>query len=580
MRTHTEPLMNYLNSSMRQLKVRLSCSAGTIENVQSLDYSTDFGSCIAIGNTVSASIRVTCKTPAFSLRGIELVLAFGAPDPDTDGQTIWTQMGIFKVTELENRMGFSTFTAYDRMYANTLEEYRSQLEYPATLQAVLNEICAKCGLTAPAITANPTLQNDYLSEYTLRDAIGFIAGYQGKNAYIDCDGKLIFKWFSTCTYTADDHMANVPYSDERNIRIDKVICSTGDDNIQSGNGSEGIIFNNPMMTQERLDEILTAVKDFTYRRLDADILVGNYLIESGDIIKITSSGEELTVPAMSVSFHYDGGISCKLSSYGVPDTVMKSISAKRFTDQTKIKGLKEEIVYTTEKITGANGGFVRINFGDDGKTAEILILDKPEIDNPDPNMNAKNVWRWNKEGLGHSHNGYNGPYDDVAVTADGHLVADRIAGNLISGVAIKTTTSETYSQSYAKLQEGGLNFYTPEGYLVGSVIEVWENPETSDTAGTLIATDKNRWIAIGKYVEGGWYSEFTYRPNDYYPFTFIGHTKFETEDVKIKGKLFLRRYGTDDEYDNVEDELHSLRERVSALEEIVYNLSSDYTCGG
>lgn len=569
MRTHTEPLMNYLNSSMRQLKVRLSCSAGTIENVQSLDYSTDFGSCIAIGNTVSASIRVTCKTPAFSLRGIELVLAFGAPDPDTDGQTIWTQMGIFKVTELENRMGFSTFTAYDRMYANTLEEYRSQLEYPATLQAVLDEICAKCGLTAPAITANPTLQNDYLSEYTLRDAIGFIAGYQGKNAYIDCDGKLIFKWFSTCTYTADDHMANVPYSDERNIRIDKVICSTGDDNIQSGNGSEGIIFNNPMMTQERLDEILTAVKDFTYRRLDADIPVGNYLIESGDIIKITSSGEELTVPAMSVSFHYDGGISCKLSSYGVPDTVMKSISAKRFTDHTKYKGLRKEIAYTTDMITGASGGYLRLEFGDDGKTAELLIMDTPDKNT------AVNIWRFNKNGLGHSHNGYNGPYDDIALTADGHIVADRIAGNLISGVAIKTTTSETYSQSYAKLQEGGLTFYTPSDQAIGSVIEVFDDASVGEnSAGIALLAHQGRWIGFGEFLDGGWGSSAEYRPSDSIPFKFYAKTKF-IEDMEVN-TVNIRNYGTDN-YINLMDEIQNLRERIAKLEGAVGGINSMIT---
>lgn len=554
MREHTESLMNYLNNSMRQLKTRLSCSAGTIENVQSLDYAADSGDTIAIGNTVSASISVKCVTPAFGLTDRDLIHSFGAPDSETDEQ-IWTQMGVFKVTELESRMGITSFKAYDRMYTNTREEYKSQITYPAAMQAVLNEVCAKCGFTAPAITANPTLQGDVLSGYTLREVIGFIAGYQGKNAFIDSEGKLIFKLFSACTYTADDHTANVPYADERNIVIYKLICSTGNETLQSGNGPEGIIFNNPLMTQERLDEILTTIKDFSYRKLEADIPVGNYLIESGDIIKVTSGGSELTVPVMSLSYHYDGGISCKLSSYGAPDTVTKSISAKRFQDTQKIRGLRKEIADATSKITGAEGGYLRIEFGDDGKTAELLIMDTPDT------ATAVNVWRFNKNGLGHSHNGYEGPFDDVALTSDGTIVADRIAGNQIAGVVIKTASPNDHPHSYVKFEEGGVGYYTSgsseqEGQAVGSLIEVWEG-EGESTAGIAWLTDKSRWLAIGDYEQTGWSSSMEYRP--YQGFIFDKDVQFNT--------VRLRNYGSDDEYINLMDTIHELQERVRILEE-------------
>lgn len=549
MRTHTEILDNYLNSGMRKLRTKISCSAGDITEVQSVDYKVEFGDSITIGNTVSACISLKCETPAFSLSGREITLFFGTPDT-------WTQIGKFTILpeNIENRMGYTSFTAYDKMYANTREIYNSQLTYPAQMSAVLAEICSKCGMTAPAITSDPTLNNDYLSGYNLRDAIGFIAGYQGKNAYIDVSGNLVFKWFENCEYTADGHKANIPYADEKNITIKKVICSTGKDTIQSGNGSEGIIFNNPIMTSERLGEIQSLVENFSYRRIEVDIPVGNYLIESGDIIKLTSSGEELTVPVMSMSIHYDGGISCKLQSYGVPDSVTKSISAKKFTDHQRFSSLQQDIVDATNMITGATGGYLRINFGDDGKTAELLIMDQPNTED------AVNVWRFNKNGLGHSHNGYDGPYDDIALTADGHIVADRIAGNQISGVVIRTTSPNEYPRSYAKLMEGGMVFYTPSDHLVGSIIEVWEGNH-QDTAGVALLSDKNRWISIGKYVDGGgWFSEFTYRPNGYDKFWLYGNTK-------IEGQLKILKYGTDNEYDDVASEIHFLRQKVSYLEE-------------
>lgn len=555
MRKHKQELMDYLNNSMRQIKVKLTCSAGEITSVQSLDYSTDHGNSISFGTTVSSSINVKCVTPSFSISGRELTLFFGTSDGT------WTQIGIFKVLpeNLENRMGFTSFTAYDRMYANTLQEYQSQLSYPAQMSAVLGEICSKCGLTAPAIAYNPTINDDVLSGYTLRDALGYIAGCQGKNAYIDCDGKLIFKWFTTCDYTADDHIANVPYADERNIVIQKVICSTGDDNIQYGNGSDGIVFNNPLMTHEQLEIIYNTVKDFTYRRLDADIPLGNYLVESGDIIKVTSSGSELSVPVMSISFHYDGGISCKLSSYGVPDSVMKSISARKFKDHTKFTGLQKEIKHATETITGATGGYLRINFGDDGKTAELLIMDQPNAED------AVNVWRFNKNGLGHSHNGYNGPFDDVALTADGHIVADRIAGNKISGVGIETISPN----SFLMMEKAELTYYTRPHSESEQSTKISGLYAMNDGGhdGLMISCLRNCWIGFGIDENGGSSEMFKFKPYDYHKFWFGGNIAVNG-DVQIDGTLLIR---------DSSGELSNVNDRLTALEQAVATLSNFFT---
>ena len=550
MRQHTEYLMSYLNGSTRQIKAKLSCSSGTITDITSIDLDTDFGDTISIGCTVSASIKVNCRTPSFSISGTELTLSFGVPDGN-DGW-IWTQIGVFKVLpeELENRMGATTFTAYDRMYANTMKEYHSTVTYPARLSAVLSNICSACSLgTPPALTADPMI-DDVLSGYTCRDALSYIVSYQGKNACVNSAGNLEFRWFSPVSYTADDHKANIPHTDERDISIDKLLCSTGEETLEAGSGAEPIIFNNPLMTSERLTEMLPLVKDFTYRRLSADIPLGNYLIETGDIITVSSSGASLTVPVMSVSFHYDGGLSCKLASYGVPDGVTKSISAKRFSDSTKFGRLQKEIEHATESITGANGGYIKINFGGDGKTAELMILD--DVDNP------LDVWRFNRGGLGHSHNGIDGPFDDIALTKDGHIVAERISGSQIAGVQIRTTAADNHSQSYCKLEEGGLHFYTPEDTEIASLIEVWEGSSVH-SAGATVLIDPNRWFGMARAVSGGFYNEFVYRPNGSDPFWF-------GNQVKIEAPLLIRKWGTSDQFDNVADELQSLRDRVSALE--------------
>lgn len=91
--------------------------------------------------------------------------------------------------------------------------------------------------------------------------------------------------------------------------------------------------------------------------------------------------------------------------------------------------LAAAIEAATQLITGVDGGHVVIKTDSNGKPQEILIMDT------DNTQTAVNVWRWNLNGLGHSHSGYNGPYDDVALTMDGKINASMIlTGYLVANI--------------------------------------------------------------------------------------------------------------------------------------------------
>ncbi|WP_161564257.1 phage tail spike protein [Listeria sp. SHR_NRA_18] len=64
---------------------------------------------------------------------------------------------------------------------------------------------------------------------------------------------------------------------------------------------------------------------------------------------------------------------------------------------------------------------------------EILIMDTKDINT------ARNIWRWNAGGLGHSKNGYAGPYE-IGMTYDGMIVADRILTGTLKAIDIKGVT--------------------------------------------------------------------------------------------------------------------------------------------
>ena len=97
--------------------------------------------------------------------------------------------------------------------------------------------------------------------------------------------------------------------------------------------------------------------------------------------------------------------------------------------------IRQAIERQTALITGGMGGYVVIELNENtGYPEEILIMDTPD------KSTAVNVWRFNQGGLGHSHNGYNGPFDDVALTANGEINATMITTGVFNANLIQSGT--------------------------------------------------------------------------------------------------------------------------------------------
>lgn len=446
------PCSTNVNAMPRKVRCALDIGNDTITDVKKLTYATDWSGQITVGQVVSAYISATIPTPSFSLAGANVSHSMGIGDP-----VEWVQIGTYRIDEesIRTRQGYTMFNAYDKLrYA--INTYQSALTFPATLQAICNEVCGLIGITSATLPVNPTIEENILDGYTLRDVLGFIAGYCGKNAYLSPSGALQLRWFSSVGYTADGTRANIPYIGENNCTVSRLICQTSDGVIASGSG-EGIYFTCPFMTQARLNAMLSGLS-LTYRKAEVDIPYGNFCLQSGDIITVSTTGSNLSVPIMSNSWSYDGGLSSAVTSYGVSDytgtanNAEHSVSAQRVQNILREKKaanrVTEEIKYATDLITGATGGIIRINMGGNGKPAEFLILSNGDI------ATAQRVFRLNENGLGFSQNGYNGPYE-TAITYDGHLVADVIAGNKISGVALESTEENLSADLSQVLITGG-----------------------------------------------------------------------------------------------------------------------------
>lgn len=116
---------------------------------------------------------------------------------------------------------------------------------------------------------------------------------------------------------------------------------------------------------------------------------------------------------------------------------------------------EKAIADATAAITGNSGGYVRLNPSQNPQ--EILIMDTPDI------STAKNIWRFNLSGFGHSSGGYSGPYR-TAVTQDGHIIADFIDTGILNANIIRAGIMQSTN--------GEFSFNLETGHIEASDINI------------------------------------------------------------------------------------------------------------
>lgn len=180
-----------------------------------------------------------------------------------------------------------------------------------------------------------------------------------------------------------------------------------------------------------------------------------------------AEGDYLVDSSTGVTYRYHGGAWVKQTDY------------KTYTDaeiayaKETIQGQYEAAIDdATEKIRGGTGGYVVTTTNAAGQPIELLITDNLDLNQ------ARNVWRWNEAGLAHSSNGYNGPFNDVAITADGKINASMIlTGALTANLITAGIISDTSGKNTWNLESG--QFVTKQGIIADMTIDA--NGLTYDT---------------------------------------------------------------------------------------------------
>lgn len=292
---------------------------------------------ISIGNTCSSSVTFSIYNPEITLENKDITIFEGVKG---DSGIEYVQIGIFTVTKEESNGEYTKYTAYDKMY-KAEKGYFSALTYPSTDKAILEEICTKLGIQLATSITNTHTIIDKPQGYTMREMIGYMAMLQGGNAAINSDGNLEIKWYKDSGYVLDGHQyyqQGVTFTTSKDFTIRKLTCNntkSGDSKtseITAGDGTTGLSFANPFMTQANLNEIYNKIGGFQFRPLTVKFL-GDWRLEVGDIITVNKGGVDYKVPIMQITHECDGGLMDTVTSIGQSDTENSNIASGPITKQ-------------------------------------------------------------------------------------------------------------------------------------------------------------------------------------------------------------------------------------------------------
>lgn len=292
---------------------------------------------ITIGNTCSSSVTFSIYMPAISLENKEITIFEGVK---VGTEIKYIKLGIFTVTKQTSDGEYTSYEAYDRMYKADMP-YFSDMAFPSTDKAILNEICGKLGISLATNIVTAHTISDKPQGYTYREIIGYMAMLQGCNAVINSDGNLELRWYKDSGYVLDGHkyyQQGVTFTTSKDFIIQKLTCnntksgSTEQSQITSGDGATGLSFANPFMTQAILDEVYKKIGDFQFRPLTVKF-VGDYRLEVGDIITVNKGGVDYKVPIMQIIHECDGGLMDTVTSIGQSDAENTSVASGPITKQ-------------------------------------------------------------------------------------------------------------------------------------------------------------------------------------------------------------------------------------------------------
>lgn len=252
----------------------------------------------------------------------------------------------------------------------------------------------------------------------------------------------------------------------------------------------------------------------------------------GDTVHVSLKNLEIEVQERMIEYVWYPTI-CKYKSIVLGNDLemyTSSIETQVTSVKQKLETRSEELISAvnnaTQWITGNKGGYVLLDPKD--APERILIMDKPNA------KDAKKVWQWNVNGLGYSSTGINGQYG-LAMTRDGHIVADFIKAGTLEGIKIRSVDDKFIVEMY----NGKVRFIRNLGNGKEEEMVAFTpslNNETGQLNGIGLVQNPGYKFAISSKNSDGTFSNVVRVPAD----STGSKPKLELfGDVSVSGRLLL-----------------------------------------
>ena len=423
MYTVSEAYKKAISQPSRELRSRMTILGEDIvlddDNIQSIVFDSAIvaGNDFEIGTAIMGSVDIQLIDRDFSLLNVkfedkEILVEIAVKLEDETYE--YVPLGLFTIEKVTKNDTIINITASDRMYKFE-KDYISDLEYPATLLDIAQDICNIAGVEL----LNASFPNsDYivnskpvLEKVTCRKAIQAIAELAGGYARITRDGKLEIFNVNVTSRTAENYVSadgfvmedydviadeliagvievnrdnyiNLTNKDMIQASIDKVIVILGAEEATRGEGDnpyyivDNLFCQNPNLV---VDELYNVLNGLSYMPFNAK-WQGNMAIDCGDMISINPGRGYFNTLATSKKLTYRGGLREEYKAVGKSNTEKKSTGKGSLTldmekakteikvldgkiEQRVTKGEFETLVEQTEEALTQ-----KVSRGDDLKT--------------------------------------------------------------------------------------------------------------------------------------------------------------------------------------------------------------------
>lgn len=371
------------------------------------------------------------------------------------GQVVSATKGTFYVVEQKFAESAITIIGYDAMHLLDKPLSIANIQYPTSLGSLLGRVASACGVTMdiPGAYGDWTISSAPTSDaVTCREVVSWAAQFYGYNARVNANGVLKFTWYDLTTLGNESASSTLYHTIQSTFsrQISKAdVTITGikivideSNSVKSGTDDymleiKGNEFITAANAQTILTNLATKLVGMTFRKMDISHL-SDPRMEAGDVFKLVVGSNHYWGIVSYTKFTAGGS---QVTRSDAEDPVY--VQSTRFSPVTKLAAqtaadiAKEAdarqtaIDHATDMITGATGGnYIEIIDTQTNKPIGWAIIDADNI------ADATNVWRFTAGGLGHSHSGWDGPYSDIALTADGHINADLITVGTLRSLQI------------------------------------------------------------------------------------------------------------------------------------------------